>query len=224
MVSSVLTVNSIIIVIMKGPFEMKFLAQRSILTIILISSIFFVGCSERQTPAANTRSEDKPAAKSAAEIAYVRAEPVIQVVKPVAKAIDVRKEPDSDAKKLFDEYFAAVSGLATIEQTRAIAEKIIASNDQMMMMNDFAWDIMMRKNIDDAKRDYEIAVKVASKANTITKGKNSFILDTYAMALYKTGKYEEALAAQQKAVNLAPGCVRSQYRSRLETYKKGLAK
>ena len=208
---------------------MKFLANRSILTVILITSILFVGCSEKQVPAANTPAEAKPAAKAPVEIARAVVEPAKPAVKAEAKPIDPRKDPNHPLQKLFDEYFAAVSTSATIAQTRPIAEKIIASNDQMimndqMMMNGFAWDIMTKKNIDDAKRDYEIAVKVASIANTITKGKNSFILDTYAMALYKTGKYEEAVAAQQKALDLAPGCMRSQFRSRLETYKKGLAK
>jgi tetratricopeptide (TPR) repeat protein len=121
-----------------------------------------------------------------------------------AKPIDPRKDPNHPLKKLFDEYFAAVSNSATIEQTRPIAEKIIESNNQIMM-NQFAWDIMTKKNIDDAKRDYEIAVKVASIANTITKGKNCPILDTYAMALYKTGKYEEAVKAASIATTITKG-------------------
>lgn len=221
-VSCVLTVDSIIIVIMKGPVQMKLLANRSILIIILASSILFVGCSEKPIPAANRPSEEKPAAKLPAEIAVAPAEPVNLVIKP-----DVRKEVESEVKKLYDEYFAAVSGSATIEEARPMAEKIIAFNNQMMM-NEFAWDIMMRKNIDDAKRDYEIAVKAASIANSIdgkclTKGTNPAILDTYAMALYKTGKIDQAVATQQKAVDLASSAtVQSQFTTRLEIYKKKL--
>ena len=204
---------------MKGPVQMKFSANRSTLTIILITSILFVGCSEKQAPASNTTSEEKPAAKAPAENVPATAEPAELVLKADAKPIDVKIDPKSEQKKLFDEYFAAVSSSATIEQTRPIAEKVIESNNHMMI-SQFAWDIMTKKNIDDAKRDYEIAIKAAAIANTITKGKNSDILDTYAMALYKTGKIEEAIATQQKAFVLAPGCIRSELKTRLEIYKK----
>ncbi len=198
---------------------MKFSANRSTFTIILITSILFVGCSKKQAPASNTPSEEKPAAKAPAENVPATAEPAELVLKADAKGKDERKEADGDLKKLFDEYFAAVSSSATIEQTRPIAEKVIESNNHLML-NQFAWDIMMEKNIDDAKRDYEIAIKAAAKANTLTKGKDSGILDTYAMALYKTGKIEESIAAQQKAFDLAPGCMRSKFKARLEIYKK----
>jgi tetratricopeptide (TPR) repeat protein len=198
---------------------MKFSANRSTLTIILITSILFVGCSEKQAPALNTPSGEKPAARAGAENVPVTAEPAKLVLKADAKGKDERKDPDGDLKKLFDEYFAAVSSSATIEQTRPIAEKIIESNNYIMI-NELAWDIMMEKNIDDAKRDYEIAIKAAARANTITKGKDSGILDTYAMALYKTGKIEEAIATQQKALDLAPGCKRSGFKAQLEIYKK----
>jgi tetratricopeptide (TPR) repeat protein len=204
---------------MKGPVQMKFSANRSTLTIILITSILFVGCSKKQAPASNTTSEEKPAAKAPAENVPATAEPAKLVLKADAKGKDERKDPDGDLKKLFDEYFAAVSSSATIEQTRRIAEKVIESNNYVMI-NQLAWDIMMEKNIDDAKRDYEIAIKAAAIANTIAKGKNGAILDTYAMALYKTGKIEEAIAAQQKAFDLAPGCMRSKFKARLEIYKK----
>lgn len=140
-----------------------------------------------------------------------------------AKAQAEREAAERELGKLFKEYNGALLQGATIEQTRSTAEKIIASNNPRAL-NALAWQILSMPGVDDARRDTEIALKAAAKANTTTNGEDPMILDTYALALFKTGKIAEAVAAQQKAVDLAAGNERMQdgMRTRLEEFKSAL--
>ncbi len=139
------------------------------------------------------------------------------------KAKAEKEAADLALEKLFKEYFTALSGGTSIEKTRPIAEKIIKSSDPMAL-NRLAWDIMTLKDVDDAKRDFETALKAASNANTNTNGEDPSILDTYALALSKNGKLEEAIATQQKAVDLAADNERFQnnLRAQLEKFQESL--
>ena len=125
--------------------------------------------------------------------------------------------------KLFQEYNGDLLKGATVEQTRPIAEKIIASNNPMAL-NALAWQILSMPNIDEAQRDTEIALKAATKANTETNGEDPMILDTYALALFQNDKIAEAIAAQQKAITLAAGNEQMQadMKIRLEEFKAAL--
>ena len=91
-------------------------------------------------------------------------------------------------------------------------------------MNALAWQILSMPGIDEARRDTEIALKAAVKANTETDGKDPMILDTYAMALFQNDRVAEAVAAQQKAIDLAADNERMQadMKTRLEQFKAAL--
>jgi thiol-disulfide isomerase/thioredoxin len=140
-----------------------------------------------------------------------------------AKAKAEREAAQRNIHTLYQDYNGAVLKGASIEETRPIAEKIIASNDPDAL-NALAWQILTMPGLDEAKRDTEIALKAATTANTQTHGENPMILDTYAMALFKNGKIGEAVDAQQKAIDLAAGNERMQadMMTRLEQFKEAL--
>ncbi|MHC4761230.1 MAG: hypothetical protein ACYS9H_07800 [Planctomycetota bacterium] len=93
-----------------------------------------------------------------------------------------------------------------------------------MALNALAWQILSMPTIDDAKRDTEIALKAADKANTETNGEDPMVLDTYALALFQNDRVPEAVATQQKAIDLAAGNERMQadMKTRLEEFKAAL--
>lgn len=71
--------------------------------------------------------------------------------------------------------------------------------DEPMMLNMLAWPI-----VDDAskikKPDYDVAIRIAVRANELTKSENPYILDTLAYAYYKGGQIDKAIEYQEKAV------------------------
>jgi len=127
-------------------------------------------------------------------------------------------------RQLFTEYFSARIAGSSNEETRAIAEKIFELNDPMIL-NELAWRIMTTNDVDETKRDYETALKAVSKANADTDSKNPSIMDTYAVALSKTGKLKEAIVIIQKALELAGDNERMKayFNKQLEKYQKELA-
>ena len=142
-----------------------------------------------------------------------------------AKAKAEREEAERRLYELFQEYFTAMQNGTAINEIRPIAEKIIDSGHPEAL-NALAWQILSLPNVDEANRDYETAMKAAAKANTETNGENPMVLDTYALALSKTGKLKEAVAAQQKAVDLAANNeqLQAELKGRLEELKAALAK
>lgn len=136
-----------------------------------------------------------------------------------------RDAAEQALRKLYQEYITAVQGGATIEETRPTAETFIESAPPVAL-NALAWQIMSIRSVDDSNRDLEIALKAVTKANADTDGENPIILDTYAMALSKTGQLKEALAAAEKAVGLAADNERLQadMKVRLEALKELIEK
>ncbi len=71
--------------------------------------------------------------------------------------------------------------------------------DDAMALNSIAWEM-----VDDESplktRDYDTAIKIADRANEVSEGKNSMILDTAAYAYFKAGKIDKAIELQEKAV------------------------
>jgi thiol-disulfide isomerase/thioredoxin len=71
--------------------------------------------------------------------------------------------------------------------------------DEAMMLNMLAWPI-----VDDAsklkKPDYDVAIRIAIRANELTKSENPYILDTLAYAYFKDGQLDKAIEFQEKAV------------------------
>jgi tetratricopeptide (TPR) repeat protein len=107
----------------------------------------------------------------------------------------------ADVGEQIDKYFE----LATDGKDEAAAKKL---GDEIMtgaakdanVLNDFAWKILTEEGI--KKRDFELAMRAAKAAYDVCEGKEAHIVDTYARALFDTGKVADAIKFQKKALEL----------------------
>lgn len=103
---------------------------------------------------------------------------------------------------LVGEYFALAESGDDGEKTRALGAQIYEKiSDDAEFLNLFSWHIL---TADDLKlRDTDMALKAAEKAIKLSEGRDASIVDTYARALWDTGRKEAAVREQRKAVELA---------------------
>ncbi len=74
----------------------------------------------------------------------------------------------------------------------------------------------------DAKyRDGKRALEYAKKANQLSGGKDSVVLDILAAAYAESGDFAKAREWEEKAIELAPKEINKDYRDQLELYKQG---
>ncbi|MNL21415.1 hypothetical protein D3C87_1427030 [compost metagenome] len=87
------------------------------------------------------------------------------------------------------------------------------------MLNNFAWAVF-----ENCKDPDCVASALAWSKRSVdeTKEKEPMFLDTYANLLYKLGKKNEAIAMQQKAVDLVPADKKGEYQATLDKMKKGI--
>jgi thiol-disulfide isomerase/thioredoxin len=94
-----------------------------------------------------------------------------------------------------------------------------AHPDNAGLQNELAWFITTQPGLE--KRDLALAEKMAGRANQATEGKEPGILDTLARVQFMSGKTNEAVATEQKAVNLAEGPVKERLQQNLTGYQQG---
>lgn len=85
-------------------------------------------------------------------------------------------------------------------------------NDEL---NSIAW------NVFENCADMTCVSKILDWGSQLKTSNEPAYLDTYANLLYKSGKKEEAIALEQKAVNISPENDRSELQSTLDKMKKG---
>ncbi|HRF58751.1 MAG TPA: redoxin family protein [Fimbriimonadaceae bacterium] len=122
--------------------------------------------------------------------------------KAVAEADKVLKEKPEWEERLCNFKFAmlcqAGDGMAASKYAESTTKKFFWDNS--MALNQFAWglidpDMKFKKAVDN-----KIAVKIAQRAAELTKEEDPMILDTYALAVFKSGDVKKAIALQEKAV------------------------
>jgi hypothetical protein len=94
-----------------------------------------------------------------------------------------------------------------------------AHPDDAMVQNEIAWAIVSQTDL--AKRDLNLAAKAAERANKAAKGNDPNILDTLARVQFMSGKEKEAVATQQRAVEIAEGRMKANLEKTLASYKEG---
>jgi thiol-disulfide isomerase/thioredoxin len=94
-----------------------------------------------------------------------------------------------------------------------------AHENNAQLQNQLAWQIATDDQIEH--RDLALAHTIATRANDAAKSKDPNILDTLARVLFLQGKKDEAIALQEKAVNLAEGSAKENLQSTLDSYKTG---
>ncbi|MGP8221196.1 MAG: hypothetical protein ACLQPI_17315, partial [Limisphaerales bacterium] len=94
-----------------------------------------------------------------------------------------------------------------------------AHPENAMIQNSLAWTIASQPGLEN--RDLTLAEKMAVRANEATKGKEPAILDTLARIQFMNGKTNEAVATEQKALDLAPDEQKAFLKKFLTGYQEG---
>ncbi len=102
---------------------------------------------------------------------------------------------------------------------KVVAALSEANTDNAMLQNQIAWTIATSKQLQ--KRDLGLAEKIAERGNKAANGKDANILDTLARVQFMNGKKTEAIATQQKAVDMAEGEAKEKFTEFLTSYKQG---
>ncbi|MGA4643415.1 TlpA family protein disulfide reductase [Limisphaera sp. 4302-co] len=101
--------------------------------------------------------------------------------------------------RLFTRYARAAAGMSPTndlpELARQLRELKGATAEEL---NEWAWTLLTDERIQ--QRDTDLALHLAKAALDASGGTNASVLDTYARALFDTGKVDEAIEYQKKAV------------------------
>ncbi len=102
---------------------------------------------------------------------------------------------------LFGQYFKLVSGNGSESEASEIGAKMLALDlKDPNLLNQVAWTLLTNDRI--KTRDFGLATKLAKAACDASDGKDASVVDTYARALFDSGKFEEAVRVQRQAVSV----------------------
>lgn len=106
------------------------------------------------------------------------------------------------AERLAAEYFALARQSSDAPRTAELGEQILTdAAGNADVLNQFAWRLLTDPRI--KKRDLKLAMRAAQAAFDACEGQDAATVDTYARALFDTGKVDEAIQYQKQAVALA---------------------
>lgn len=140
--------------------------------------------------------------------------------KIVGGTYDPKSEEDArQAGKLLTEYFKLVTSTGKDKEAAELGQRIVAAGgENAQLMNALAWRIMTDEPI--VNRDLDLAMKAAQKAMKASDNKDPAIIDTYARALWMTGKKADAIKHQKKAIELCEDAdMKAQLEKVLEEYE-----
>lgn len=92
-----------------------------------------------------------------------------------------------------------------------------AFKDNPQALNRMAWIILDDPGVE--KRDYDMALKLARRANEIQKAKDPDVMDTLARAYFDKGEVDKAIEWQSRAVEQAKPDAKARMTQTLEKYK-----
>jgi thiol-disulfide isomerase/thioredoxin len=127
-------------------------------------------------------------------------------------------------QRTFQEYYRAVTGKGDASKSEELAKKLEANpGDNAEMLNEIAWTLLTDEKIKN--RNLKLATRLALAAVDASEGKDASILDTYARALFDTGKVDDAIKQQKKAVELSDDADKKrELEATLKEYQKKAAK
>jgi len=126
-------------------------------------------------------------------------------------------------RKTFNDYYLAACGESGADKLSDLGQKLLdAKTKNATALNDWAWTVLTDEKI--KSRDLKLATKLAKAALDASEGKDANILDTYARALFDSGKVAEAIAWQNKAIAAAGEVDQKQeFEATLAKYQQKLA-
>jgi thiol-disulfide isomerase/thioredoxin len=100
---------------------------------------------------------------------------------------------------LFAAYYRAAAEQGSADKMPELTKQLReVKTKNGMLLNEWAWTILTDERI--KTRDFALATQLAKAAVDVTDAKEAGILDTYARALFDSGKVAEAVAWQKKAI------------------------
>jgi thiol-disulfide isomerase/thioredoxin len=139
------------------------------------------------------------AGQPAAEVAKLAAE--LKLVAPKDFDLD-EMIAGRKATAVFGDYLKAVSADGDAAKAAELAKQLGELKfKNPAMLNEFAWAILTEDSV--KQRDVALATKLAKTAFDASGGQDAGITDTYARALFDSGKVADAIAIQRKAVAAA---------------------
>jgi hypothetical protein len=121
--------------------------------------------------------------------------------------------------KLANSYFEAITSETKSDHKKLSQELAPKLKGHAEIANNIAWAILTNDSVKE--RDTEFAARVARQAVEDTNWKAPHIIDTYARGLFDSGKKQEAIEAQEKALAAARDEDKAQYERTLKSYKEG---
>ena len=96
--------------------------------------------------------------------------------------------------------------------------------DNGSALNGISWTILDSPDLQ--KRDLDLALKLATRANELAESKDASILDTLARAHFEKGEVDTAIATQKKALSIAAPDepIRAELEERLKQYEAAATK
>jgi thiol-disulfide isomerase/thioredoxin len=103
---------------------------------------------------------------------------------------------------LFGAYYRAATGQGAADQLPELTKQLgEVKTKNGALLNEWAWTILTDPHL--KTRDLALATKLAQTAVEATEAKETALLDTYARALFDSGKVAEAIEWEKKAVGMA---------------------
>jgi hypothetical protein len=142
----------------------------------------------------------------------------LQKVDPSVNLQELRD--DVALRKLVGKYMGAATGKGPAEDQEKLGKELLAKvKNQAELANNVAWAILTDKEV--VHRDRALALQMARQACEDSQWKRSVFIDTYARALFDSGKKEEAIAQKEKALALSPEDEKATYERSVKSYKEG---
>jgi thiol-disulfide isomerase/thioredoxin len=129
-------------------------------------------------------------------------------------------DPDSAAQAGLIKFQILFVKKKDYDAAYALAAKLAEKElkDSASALNEIAWGILDTAGVE--KRDFDLALKLALRADELTKHENAPILDTLARAHFEKGQFDKAVELQTRAVEKADNDeLRTQLSDTLTKYK-----
>ena len=122
--------------------------------------------------------------------------------------------------KIANRYFQLVTTGGNKEEAKKIGSQLAErTKGDAQLGNQLAWALLTEERIKE--KDLALATQVAKQAGEDSKWEDPQILDTYARALFDSGKKDEAIEYQKKAIARAEDAeVKEQLQATLREYQK----
>jgi len=133
--------------------------------------------------------------------------------------IEKRLKPNEKANLAFIRLEIAI-GRGDSKIANKLAMELGNQNkESALIQNNLAWRMATDDHLKE--RDLEGAAKLAHRANDLSGGKSSVILNTFARIKFMQGEKDKAIELESKAVELSTERVKAGYQKALESYKTG---